>query len=254
MPERPRYAILGRGQWAGRMQSLLEGEGCGVTCVANTRREPSESEESYTARLASALRGSGAEIAWLCVTPGPHVAWMIEAAIDAGVHVIAEKPWLASASETEKLAGVAKRRGIALGVHFEYCLLDEIETWRERYQNTHGLRFGGRFTISRADRLGIPAAMNLGCHLLAMRKHAIPKSEIAELSCAYESRDERRVWVENDSIDFTHNRQPVIQRFIHRFEAAIDGAEFPFGTEFALSVAEDLLRCPVPQTAPSQQP
>lgn len=254
MPEQPGYAILGRGQWASRIQSILEGEQRQVTCIGNTRREPSESEESYTARLASALRGSGAQIAWLCVTPGPHVGWMMKAAIDAGVHAIVEKPWLISASETEELVRLAKRRGIVLGMHFEYCLLDEIEAWRERHQLGRGLRFGGSFAISRADRLGIPAVVNLGCHLLAIRRYAVPQSEIAELSCVYESDDERRVWVENDSVDFTDNRQPIIQRFIHRFEAAIDGAEFPFGIEFALRVAEDLLRYPAPQTAASQQP
>jgi predicted dehydrogenase len=254
MREDPGYAILGRGQWALRIQSILETERRGVTCIANTRRDLSETEESYGARLASALRGSGAQIAWLCVTPGPHVVCMIKAAIDVGVHPIAEKPWLVSASETEELAGLATRRGIALGVHFEYCLLDEIEKWRERFHDARGLQFGGRFTTSRPDRLGISAAMNLGCHLLAMRRYAVPSSEIAELSCAYESDDERRVWIGNYSVDFTYNRQPIIQRFMHRFEAAIEGAEFPFGIEFGLRVAQDLLKYPVPQTAASQRP
>ncbi len=79
----------------------------------------------------------------------------------------------------------------------------------------------------------------------------MPQAEIGEISCAYESPDERRVWVEADgsvidSVDFTENRQPIIQRFIKRFEAGIDGAEFPFGIEFALRVSEDVITLPCP--------
>lgn len=252
MPNFPSYAILGRGLWAGKMRSVLEKENRRVTCIPNTRRGASETVENYIACLAAALRGS-AEIAWLCVPPGPHVVWMIRAAIEAGVCVVIEKPWLVSASETRVLADLAKRRQLLLGVHFEYCLLDEMQSWQERFKGGDGRRFGGRFTLSKPDRLEIPAILNLGCHLLAMRKHAVPNAEIGEIACAYNSHDERLVWLEAsgqtiDSIDFTQNYQPIIQRFIRRFEGGMGGAEFPFGAEFAAQVAEDLAKLPALQT------
>lgn len=252
--ERPDYAILGRGRWAVKMRSILEAQGRRVTCIESTRKDPAESQDSYTARLASMLRDSGARIAWLCVAPGAHVACMISAAIDAGVHTVAEKPWVIPARETEALTALARRRGIALGVHFEYCLLDEIEAWRERFEGGRGLQFNGRFAVSRADRLEIPAALNLGCHLLAIRRYAVPQAAIAEISCAYQSDEERKVWTGTDSIDFTHNRQPIVQRFIQRFEAAIEGAEFPFGIGFALRVTEDVITCPGLRTTASRRP
>lgn len=228
------YVVLGRGQWARRIREILEAEGRRVACIEQTRRQAAE--------LTDVMRASGAQAAWLCVPPGPHVAPMVKAAIEAGVHAIVEKPWMCSKGETESLAGAARARGIRLGVHFEYCLLDEIESWRERFKAVRGLRFGGRFTVSDADRLGIPALENLGSHLLAIRRYASPNSEISELFCAYNTADERRVWIENESVDFLENRQPVIQRFIRKFEAPAHGAEFPLGIEFASRVAEDLAK------------
>jgi predicted dehydrogenase len=237
------YVVLGRGRWAGRMREVLEAEGRRVACIEQTRGEAAD--------LTDAMRVSGAQAAWLCVTPGPHVAPMMMAAIEAGVHVVAEKPWLCSKDETESLAGAARARGVRLGVHFEYCLLDAIESWRERYQDVRGLRFGGRFTVSRADRLGVPALENLGSHLAAIHRYAAPHSEITELVCAYEATDERRVWIEDESIDFLENREPLIQRFVQRFE---DSAEFQFGIEFALRVGEELARWRGRRTAESLQP
>jgi hypothetical protein len=135
--------------------------------------------------------------------------------------------------QTEALAAAAEKSGIRLAVHFEYCLLDEIEAWRAQYRNASRLRFGGGFAIARPGPAAVPAVQNLGSHLLAIRRYAVPNSEVLELACAYDSPDERRVWVETDSglrdeLDFLCNRQPIIQRFIRKFEAAIDGADFPF--------------------------
>lgn len=245
------YAILGRGAWAAKMRSILKAEQRRVTVLAHTRRQATESDEAYRERLTSALSASGAQIAWLCVPPGAHVTHMMEAAIAAGVHVIAEKPWLCPAGETASLLASAEKNGIRLGVHFEYCLLDEMEGWRERYHDARGLGFGGRFAVSRPDRLGIPAIENLGCHLMAMHEYAVPHSEIEELFCAYHSADERRVWIASESVDFLENRQPVVQRFIRKFEAATEGAKFPFGIEFGSRVAESLIRWRGRQTAES---
>ncbi len=149
MPERPHYAIFGRGAWAVKMHSLLAAESRRVTCIPNTRKDLAESEDDYIERLTSAIRASSAHILWLCVAPGEHVFWMLKAAIDAGVHAIAEKPWLIPANQTRALAASAQRGNIAVGVHFEYCLLDEIEQWRERFAGGRGLRFSGRFAVSR---------------------------------------------------------------------------------------------------------
>ncbi|MBV9763020.1 MAG: hypothetical protein JO340_20835 [Acidobacteriaceae bacterium] len=243
MPERWSYVVLGRGRWARRMREVLESEGRRVARIEQTRVGADE--------LTDELRRSAAQAAWLCVTPGPHVATMIRASIAAGLHVVAEKPWLCSAATTAGLEMEARERGLRVGVHFEYCLLEEVEAWRERFHDSQGLEFGGRFTTSRLDRQGIPALENFGSHLAAIRRHAAPKSQIAELACAYEAGDERRVWIGDECIDFLRNREPLIQRFVERLEG---GAEFPFGLDFGLRVTEDLTKWRDRQTAPSRRP
>ena len=223
-----------------------------VTFVDHTRMQPCESAEMYTSRMTDAFSATGAQIAWLCVPPGPHVPCMMRAAIGAGLHVMAEKPWLYSREETHTLIASARSAALALGIHFEYCLLDEIQSWRERFIDIRPLRFSGRFHVSERDRLGIPPLVNLGCHLLAMHRYAVPHFDVTEVSCEYAASDQRCVSLERPGgesasgresafVDFTHNRQPVIQRFIRLFEAATEGAAFSFGLEFAWSVAEDLL-------------
>src|ERR1700685_2929887 len=47
MAERFSYAILGRGAWAGKIQSILDAEQRPVTFLAHTRRNASESEAAY---------------------------------------------------------------------------------------------------------------------------------------------------------------------------------------------------------------
>ena len=59
------------------------------------------------------------------------------------------------------------------------------------------LRFGGIFTVSASDHTGIPAMQNLGSHLLAMHAFAAPRSSIGEIRCAYETANQRMVWLDS---------------------------------------------------------
>src|ERR1700728_3907124 len=243
--EAPSYVILGRGRWANRIHTILAGEGRRSVFVEGTRRNPSESESDFKTRLTARITESAAQIAWLCTSPGPHVAVMAEAAITAGLHVIVEKPWLLPRSETEPLARLATSRRVLAGVHYQYCVLDRIEKWRAEFDQGAGLIFNGHFCVDRLDRLNVPAIDNLGCHLFAIRQYAVPKSVPGEICCAYEQPDARRVWTANGgktiaSIDFLGSSEPIIQRYIAAFEAALGGAWFPFDLDFAASTAEAL--------------
>jgi len=103
MADGPSYVILGRGRWAERMQGILAAEKRRISCISETRRTSGETDAAYRSRLAEAMSASGAQIAWLCVLPGPHVSLMIDAALDAGLHVVAEKPWQVSQRLTTSL-------------------------------------------------------------------------------------------------------------------------------------------------------
>jgi predicted dehydrogenase len=247
MTESPSYAILGRGRWAGMIRDVLAGMGRRSAFIEDARRKTSETDFEYEARLIAKIVDSRAEIAWICTLPGPHVPLMMEAAIAAGSHVIAEKPWPYSLSEMRPFLELARTRGRQVGVHFEYCLLDAVQTWRNEFDRGAGLRFGGHFRLSGPDRLGMPAIDNLGCHLFAIREYAVPEAELSEIVCDYESVNERKVWVEKDhreiaSTSFRDSKEPIIQRYVAKFERSLDGRAFPFDPEFAARVADSLAR------------
>ena len=245
MAEAPAYVILGRGRWAQKLQPIIAQEGRTVGMIVETRQRQSETESSYVSRLAEAMKTSRGQIAWLCVSPGPDVSLMIQAALEAGLHVIAEKPWYGSAEDTERLQALARTRRRLIGVHFEYLVHGEVEKWKSSFCLGSGLRFGGHFFLSRADHLGLPAIENLGCHLLSIREFAVPGSEVAQVLCAYESPDERVVWLERKgkriaTIDLLQGSERIIQGFMKKVEAELDGAAFPFDLDFALRVENEL--------------
>ena len=245
MAEAPAYVILGRGRWAARMHPLIAAENRTVTTIDETRQLPSESEGAYISRLARAMKASGAHIAWLCVAPGPRVSPMIQAALDAGLHVIAEKPWYGSAEDTQRLQTLARAGHRLIAVHFEYLMHSEVENWKKSFYPGEELHFGGHFFLGRPDPSGIPAMDNLGCHLMAIREFAVPASRISEVQCAYERSDERIVWLERGgqrvaSIDLLKGSERIIQDFLKQMEAALDGASFPCDLGFALRVGSQL--------------
>src|SRR4029077_6100400 len=90
-----------------------------------------------------------------------------------------------------------------------------------------------------------PAMDNLGCHLMAIREWAVPSAQVSQIQCGYELPDERLVWVERGgqkiaSIDLFNHRQLIVQRFMEKVEAALDGAAFPFDLSFGLRVENEL--------------
>lgn len=242
MADHPAYVILGRGRWAARMRSILVEENRRVASIPETRRQGGESDAPYRSRLTEAMSASNAQIAWMCVLPGPHVPFLIDAALDAGLHVVVEKPWQGSRRVTTSLVAKAKSLRRLIAVHFEYCFLEEVERWRRDFHPGSGLRFGGHFFLNRPDHMRISAMDNLGVHLLAIRAYGVPQSSVQGIRCAYEQPDERSVWLERHNtrvafIDLLAHKELIIQRFIAKVEASLEGADFPFDLEFALDVS-----------------
>jgi len=241
----PAYLIVGRGRWGTRMHAMLLGEGRRAEFAPGLRRETNESSGAHEARLAQTFSDSRAQIVWLCVPPGAHVPVLSRAAFAAGLHVIVEKPWVYSREETTLLRDTATRAGLKGGVHFEYCLLSEIENWKRQYEQQNGLEFGGTFNVHAANRLGISAIQNLGSHLMAMREYAVPHSRLSKIYCGYELPDERTVWLDSHkqrvaTIEFLGSKEPIVQRFVVRFENSLDGEPFPFDFAFAQRINENL--------------
>lgn len=245
MPEAPGYAVLGRGRWAKRIQAILSAANRRVTAIPDSRPRAAETEAAFQSRLALKLASIGAQCAWLCDPPGPYIPLTIESALHASLHVIVEKPWLYSRETTAALKNQSVSAKKLVGIHYEYCLFEAVEKWKREFSSGKGLLFGGSFTVSRPDSSGISPLANLGSHLLAIRAYAVPESRILEVICGYEQPETRRVWVEKKdgsraTIEFLKNQEPIIQRFVHRFEAASELGSFPFDLSFAERVAEEL--------------
>jgi hypothetical protein len=243
MTESPSYVIVGRGRWAARMKTILEREGRRTVSISECRRGPFEDESCYRQRLHSSFSGSTAQIAWLCIVPGNHIPIIMEAAIQAGLHVVAEKPWFCSPEETGLLEALAKPRHLLLAIHYEYCLIGELDRWRREWHRGDGLQLRGCMKVNRPNYTGLPALENLGSHLFSIQEYCVPASMVAQIDCAYEQPDERRVWLQKQDrvvaeIDLLANKELIIQRFIARVESAIHGEEFPFDLQFALRVAQ----------------
>lgn len=246
MTESLAYVIVGRGRWAARMHAILAGEGRRVTSVPETRRCSSEQESTYRERLCSSFRATAAHIAWLCIPPGDHIPIVVAAAVESGLHVVVEKPWFCSREDTALLETLAKARRLILAIHYEYCMMEQAQTWRRQWHPGTDLQFHGRMKLQRLNHTGLSALENPGSHLFSIHEYCVADSTIAEMDCAYEQPDERCVWLEKHrkrvaEIDLLANREPIIQRFIARVEAATQGAEFPFDLQFALRVAERIL-------------
>jgi len=238
-----KYVVVGRGRWAPRIKSILAAEDRNVCPLESARRTIHENESAYHERLATFFRSCGAQIAWLCLPPGEHIPLLMTAAIESGLHVVVEKPWLCTPDQTARLEALANSHGARLAIHYEYCLMEAVEAWRRDHNGGTDLLFGGRLNVSRPDHIGLPALDNLGSHLFSIHEYSVPDSVISEIHCGYNQPDERRVWLENQSrqiaeIDLLANKEPIIQRFIARVESAIRGAEFPFDLQFGLRVAE----------------
>jgi Oxidoreductase family, NAD-binding Rossmann fold len=241
----PVYLIVGSGRWGARMHAMLVAEGRRAEFAAGLRRGPGESNAAHESRLAQTFSDSSAQIVWLCVPPGAHVPVLIRAAFAAGLHVIVEKPWVYSREETTLLHDAATKARLKGGVHFEYCLLSEVENWRRQYEQQQDMGFGGTFNVHATDHLGISAMQNFGSHLMAMREYAVPHSHLSKIYCGYELPDERMVWLDSDkqrvaTIDFLGSKEPIVQRFLARFENSLDGKPFPFDFAFAHRVNENL--------------
>jgi len=242
MPDRLKYAILGSGRWATAMHGILA-QHSQCKMIAETRRLPRESESEYRQRMSAALAKAAAQVAWVCIPPTPETLLLAAAAVDNGMHVVVEKPWVWDRAITQQLAAQAKARGVLIGVHYEYCLLEAVEKWHSERNRGVGLEFHGRFTTSRPDRLNLPAFQNLGSHLFAIRDYAVPKAKIATIDCSYNGEDKRIVSLTAEGvtvaeIDFSTNTEPIIQRYIARFEAGTRGAPFPFNLDFASQIQE----------------
>jgi predicted dehydrogenase len=242
----PAYLVVGRGRWATLIKQILLKQKRTVAILENSRMNGGEQSAAYQNRLEAKMMSSGAAIAWLCVPFGPWVLTMAAAAMNAGLDVVAECPWLWPLRDSESLIVLQEKQRRVLGVHYEYCLLEQLQEWRKEFQDGEGCTFHGAFELSRAARHSLRAELQLGSHLLAIRRYAVPAAAVGQVRCSYQTTDRRVVWLTREDselsrVTFENNRQPLIQRYIETFEKERIRRNLTFGLDFAGRVATDVL-------------
>ena len=120
-------ALIGCGKVGGihaaALRSIPESEFV-AACDASIERARSLGVAAYT-DVRKMIRESGAQAVSLC-TPHPlHAAAAIEA-MDAGAHVLVEKPMAASVADCDAMLAAARRNGVHLGVVSQRRFLEPV--------------------------------------------------------------------------------------------------------------------------------
>ncbi len=119
----PKIALFGAGGIAGSHLDAYRAAGWDVAVIASRTLEKAESrrneyfpEAVATDNVAGVLADPAIEVVDLTPYPDDRVSLM-EAAINAGKHVLSQKPFVSDLAEGERLASLAEERGVKLAVN-----------------------------------------------------------------------------------------------------------------------------------------
>lgn len=225
------YGVIGRGRWGARIAAILTEMGRPVTVIGRSQAPPRQ-----------------VDVLWIAVPPVAQEA-VVEASLATRCHLVVEKPWLASAALTASIGANLRNENRHVAVHFEYCYLSELAPLAASPDFQGTADFLGAFETAKANRLKIPALQNLGIHIAAIRRRWFSSARLVNVEAAYGTRERRLIELASrgmkTGVDFTNQRQPVIQRFIEDFESHIrTGTRFPLDLEFARASLSDLESLP----------
>lgn len=150
-----RWGLVGYGDLAGKRSAAALKDAAGSALVGVWGRKPDKTKafaaqhdialahESLKSLLASEI-----DAVYICTPPDSHLGYTL-AAIDAGKHVLVEKPMAATAAECHRMIVAAKRKGVTLGVAY----------YRRAYPKMHKIK-----QLIDGGVLGVPTWVNIACH------------------------------------------------------------------------------------------
>lgn len=224
-----RFAILGAGRWGGIVAQAVRRIGHQAEILTGLRLAPGQSWDDYRMAWQHSLAGTGIDIVWIATPPGDHVVPLCHACLDAGIHVIIEKPWMGKRNDMISLISKATARGLLVAVNYQYLFLDFVEAARKKWASVVGNKrhIDIIFTIDRPPRSALPAIYNLGAHLFAIKMALDENAEISDMNVGYCMKNARQIIVsdaeKSEVFDFTNNSEPILERFIQRYVRAVDG-------------------------------
>lgn len=249
-PAVPAYTIVGEGRWGQKIAEILARRASPVTII----RLPDQYRGAATGSAAASERRdfiaaatSAVDVVWVAVRPGDDQIAIVSDALESGKNVIVEKPWLATPGQSAALQAVAKKSGLITGVHFQFCYAARVEELSRQYKDCRNVRFSGNFSISRDNRLDIPADLNLGIHLHAIRQACFPDAAPGRIESAYGATERRDFSLKTDDgeiiVDLLETGEPLVDRFINSFEEALsEGGPFALDLALGTLVLDSVMR------------
>lgn len=150
-----RWGLVGYGDLAGKRvaAALKEAPGSALSGVWGRRPERTRAFAAqhgipHAPDSLPSLLASEIEAVYVCTPPDSHIEYTL-AAIEAGKHVLVEKPMATTAGECHRMIGAAKRRGVTLGVAY----------YRRAYPKMHKIK-----QLIDGGVLGVPTWVNIACH------------------------------------------------------------------------------------------
>ena len=239
-----RYGIIGK-NWAKKIYNILVKMNKNAAVIDILSPSNFNSENQFKENLFEEFKllKNKFDIIWLAIPPKyQHFSTML--CLENNINIIIEKPWMYNLIDTIPLINIQKEKNIHVGFNFEYLYLDELINFDFTLLKNKITFFEGYFRLNSFNS-NIKAEHNLGSHLIAIRNYYFKKSFISKFECNYKADNLRMFKIINGSnellVDFTNNKQPIIQRLINDFENKLSqNKKFNINLEFASKIFETI--------------
>jgi len=205
-----RVGVIGLGMGRGHVQQYQKATGCDVVALCDMNAALLEQraaelgvEQTYTDT--DALLSSGSVDAVSVATPNKFHAPLTIQALEAGLHVLCEKPMAMSAAEAQTMIDAATKADRKLGIHFNHRMLPPVQLLARHVEaGDLGEVYFARTVWHR--RKGIPARpsfldkansgggamIDLGVHMLDMTLYLMGYPAVHSVTAAAHTRFDQK--------------------------------------------------------------
>lgn len=233
------FAIIGN-NWGNKIYNILLELKCKVIKVNLKSPKNYKNDDAYIKNLRKQLTliKKDYKIIWIAITPNKKKQFQIvKECLKKKFHLIIEKPWLVSRTETEYLKKIQKKNNLLVGFHFEYLYLNFLKKNRLKFKNLVNdlvLNFHVKNKNLKKNHKS-----ELGSHLTAIKKYYFPKTKKYKMNTGFKKNLRNiSIKIKNKKIlfNFTNNTENIIQKFIKDYTNHLKkNKKFKFDFDFIFS-------------------
>ena len=185
------------------------------------------------------------DVIWIAI-PSNEKLFLANQCLKNDLNLIIEKPWLYSFKETQRIIKLQKKKKLQIGVHYEYLYLKKLFLEKKiKLFNKKKSNFKGIFNVKSKIGINLSPLYELGSHLMSIKLLYFNKTMIQDFECSYNKKDCREIKLFNNkkmfSLNFTHNKEPIIQRFIIDYEKKlVSKKKYNIDLKFACNVYKNI--------------